>query len=71
MYYWKSQKLFDSSNNREFILNQQEISVIQDILINRKLNVKLELEKQKQNEYQKLMTKLKLSNIYLSPKEKK
>ncbi|NTW17186.1 MAG: hypothetical protein HGA41_07000 [Syntrophaceae bacterium] len=45
--------------------------MIQDILINRKLNAKLELEKQKQNEYQKLMTKLKLSNIYLSPKEKK
>jgi hypothetical protein len=71
LYYWKSKKLFDSSNNREFILNQQELSVIQDILINRKLNAKLELEKQKQNEYQKLMTKLKLSNIYLSPKEKK
>jgi predicted O-methyltransferase YrrM len=70
VYYWKPQKLFDASNNREFMLNQQEISIIEDTLINRKLSFKLELEKQKQNEYQKLITKLKLSNISLSPKEK-
>jgi hypothetical protein len=51
-------------------LQTQEISIIEDTLINRKLSFKLELEKQKQNEYQKLITKLKLSNISLSPKEK-
>jgi hypothetical protein len=70
VYYWKPQKLFDVSNNREFILSRQEIPMIENTLINRNLSLRLELEKQQINEYQKLMTKLKLSNISLSPKEK-
>jgi predicted O-methyltransferase YrrM len=71
VYYWKPQRLFDVSKNyQEILLNKQEISMLEDTLINRKLSFKLELEKQKKNEYQELLTKLKLNNIYLSPKEK-
>lgn len=69
VYYWKPKKLFDASNgNREIALSQKETSMVEDILINRRLGFKLAVEGS--GEYQDLLNRLKLDNVSAGPKLK-
>jgi predicted O-methyltransferase YrrM len=69
VYYWKPRKLLDAANgNREVSLTEQETTMIEETLKNRKLAFKLEVEKTA--EYKDLLSKLKLDGIYPGPKLK-
>ncbi len=69
IYYWKPKKLFDASNgNREIALTAKEISMVEDTLINRRLGFTMEVEGSA--EYQELLNRLKLDNVYAGPKVK-
>lgn len=67
VYYWKPKKIFDASNGREIVLDKQETAVLEDTLINRKFSFRLEAGKGKAEEYRKLLERLKLGNINLTP----
>jgi predicted O-methyltransferase YrrM len=69
IYYWKPQKLYDASTNRKIVLNDGEISLIENTLISRKLGFNLEVEKKETDLYKNLLNRLGLHEISVSSKE--
>ena len=69
IYYWKPQKFYDASTNRKIVLNDGEISLIENTLISRKLGFNLEVEKKQTDLYKNLLNRLGLHEISVSSKE--
>jgi len=69
-YYWKPKKLYGTSTNREITLSDGEISLIENVLINRKPGFRLEVKKNETDPYRNLLDRLGLNEISLSPSEK-
>ena len=70
VYYWKPQKLFDATTNREITLDKGEVSLIENCLLGLKFGCRLEVGKRETDQYGKLLTRLGLNEISLSWKEK-
>jgi hypothetical protein len=69
IYYWKPQKFYDASTNREIPLNEVEIPLVENTLLGLKLGFKLEVKKRETDLYEKLLNRLGLHEISVSSKE--
>lgn len=69
IYYWKPRKLHYGSTNREISLDDEEVSLIENTLIGRKLGFNLEVEKKRTDLYKNLLHRLGLDEISVSSKE--
>jgi len=70
VYYFKPQKLYDTSTLKEIPLNKTEVSMMENILSHRRLGFRLEVKKEETNAYRALLDKLQIRNISVSAKEK-
>ncbi|MGZ3579592.1 MAG: class I SAM-dependent methyltransferase [Syntrophales bacterium] len=70
VYYWKPQKLYEASTYREVALSKNDISIIENTLIGRKLGFRVEVNKNETDNYRNLLNRLGLQDIGVSEKEK-
>jgi hypothetical protein len=69
VYYWRPQKLYEASTNREFVLTKKEISLVENALSNLKMGFKLYVGKKEKDRYEDLFTRLGIREISVSSKE--
>lgn len=69
VYYWKPRKLFEVTTNREIALDQQEVSLVENSLLNLRFGRRLEVAKGEGDRYGTLFTKLGLNGISVSGKD--
>lgn len=70
VYYWKPKKLHDASTDREIVLSSVEVSLIEKILVGRKLGFRLDVEKKETEQCRNLLNRLGMSDISIFSKEK-
>jgi predicted O-methyltransferase YrrM len=70
VYYWKLQKLFNVSTNKEISLTKADVSMIENTLLFQKLGFRLDVEKKETDQYRNLLNRLGINEISLSSKEK-
>lgn len=69
VYYWKPQKLYEASTNREIVLTKKEIPLVENALSNVKTGFQLYVEKKEKNRYEDLFNRLEIREISVSSKE--
>jgi predicted O-methyltransferase YrrM len=72
VYYWKPQKLFEVSTNREVPLSGREISIVENALTGMKMGFNVNVESQDTGAYKELLTRLGIpeNEINVLPKVK-
>ncbi len=68
-YYWKPQKLYDATTNREITLEDGDVSIIENTLLNLKFGTEIEVEKMQMDRYTNLLNRLGVKGINVSLKE--
>lgn len=70
VYYWKPRKLYNRADSTEIGLTKAEAGLIENTLLKRSLGFRLHVDQEELGQYQKLLDRLGITGVTVSPKAK-